>query len=1238
MGDTVGDSSAVATLASTKSANLPRSVGGYELVAPIGRGGMGIVYLARRRTDGETVAVKTVHTEGEVSLGAIRREVHALSRLRHPYVVRILEQGIAEGVPWYAMDYVRGPTLGSRCGFTDETATFDSERGGHARHVAPAPRRPLAFSEVLGIGAALCEAIAYVHGEGVVHRDLKPSNVVLPSDREVVLVDFGLTTATTAEAGREVLEGGTLALGTPAYVAPEQIRGDLVDARADLYSLGCMLYEMATGRTPFVGDVAQLLHAHEHDLPLAPSTRRPVPKAFDDLVMSLLAKNVDRRLGHATDVLNELVRLGAPVVPLSGPRPRPYLYRSPFLGRIQLCETLAATLLHLQRQTPLILVAGESGCGKTRLAHEITRRVRSHGVRVVTAQCIPIDDAGKTAASALHPFRDVLTTVADRCRAGGAAETERLLGARCRLLSPYEPRLAWVPGYASAPEGEPLAPEAERHRLLEAIDSTLEALAAGARLVMVFEDLHWADELTRLYVRGAAQGLYARSGNVRLLGTYRADHADAELRGLAALAGESHVVVHRMGEREIHSLVAGMLALQDCPSELSFIAGDSGGNPFFAGELLRYLLAQRRLDRTADGAWQLVASPEVTELPRAMDAIIRSRAERLSPHARQLANLAAVAGSGCDAALLDQASDLPESERLDAQEELLARQILEVREGYELHFIHDKIRDAIYGTLDPGERRRLHHACATSLERGDRTVPLTQRLLAHHFGEGGDSERALTYLEAVADRALSTGTYEEARAAAGNALAHLPALPSRSESGRLRLAAWERRLAQATLALGQLDACEVHACRGLVAATGAPPRSRFGWAALLGRQAVLQAIHLALPARWIVRREPDPALVDGARVAGLLGRLAFYANDPLRMLACSFLSINLAERAGVDVERPRNYAGLGFTLHLMRFTTLADHYFRKARASGGSHDDLAGTAFALTTEALSRVGAADWSRASETLDRARDICARSGDPQDAEIVGVLTSHTLYYRGSLSEATAVLGQVEASVRRRGNPQIEAWALFLLGRVDLASGRLEQAESRIVAALGRLASQPDAMTEVASWGLLAETRALAGDEAGAATASERVESLLERRGPTVFLIGHGYIGMAAYQLLLARRAGSREIARRAARRARAIGGRLARLAWMFPVLMPDAARIVGEARLLMGDERVGRRTLAEGVERARRLDMRLHRALGTLALARATPASPDRHALVVEARQLLEQLGCERRVALERTSCG
>jgi len=443
--------------------------GPYVVEGMIGSGAMGIVYRARHSATQQVLALKTLRTRAPGVLAAFRREIHILAGLRHPNISRILDQGVTQGTPWFTMELVDGTSMRSRLRarpagsqlagpdhrqalrtIADDSDTFAATAPLPATD--PAAIR-LSASELVRLAIPICQGLAFLHGRGVVHRDLKPENILIRKDGTPVLVDFGLVFP-FGGVGRDTLDLADAGSGTFAYMAPEQRRERFVDARADLFSLGCILYESLTGVLPF-----GLAGVHElASDPEPPSTRAPgTPQALDGLVMRLLARSPHDRMGYADDVVHILQSLGGRDVPPSTETRTTYLYRSQFVGRrktyARLSQALAAAT---DQRGAKVFVTAASGAGKTRLVIEAAALASEKGMTVITGECLHVGTGGDRALSApLHPIRRLLTAVADFCRAAGRDTANRLLAGRARLLAPYERSLADLAEQMGEPE--PLA-------------------------------------------------------------------------------------------------------------------------------------------------------------------------------------------------------------------------------------------------------------------------------------------------------------------------------------------------------------------------------------------------------------------------------------------------------------------------------------------------------------------------------------------------------------------------------------------------------------------------------------------------------------------------------------------------------------------------------------------------------------------------------------------------------------
>ena len=246
------------------------SIGPYEVRRLLGQGGMGAVYLAADRALDRMVAVKLLPlqlSDEPQIVARFRREARAIAKLRHPNLMHIYTVGEHEGRPYFAMEYVKGSTLSSLIA-----------KIGHV----PPPQAARVAGEVLS-------ALDKVHQAGIVHRDIKAGNIMIDEDGRAILMDFGLA---RQEQDARLTADHTI-LGTPNYMSPEQAKGERLDARTDIYSLGVVLYEMLTGAPPFKGKTSfEILRQHiESSVPPPSEIQADVPEALDAVVARAVAKS-----------------------------------------------------------------------------------------------------------------------------------------------------------------------------------------------------------------------------------------------------------------------------------------------------------------------------------------------------------------------------------------------------------------------------------------------------------------------------------------------------------------------------------------------------------------------------------------------------------------------------------------------------------------------------------------------------------------------------------------------------------------------------------------------------------------------------------------------------------------------------------------------------------------------------------------------------------------------------------
>ena len=284
--------------------------GRYQVIERIGVGGMAEVYRARDELLGREVAVKVLSerlSSDRSFVERFRREAQAAANLSHPNIVSLYDYGSEGATNFIVMEYIDGRSLG-------EVITQEA---------------PLLPERAAEIAADVAKALERAHNAGLVHRDIKPNNIMMTSSGQTKVTDFGIVRALGGETDQQMTQTG-MVIGTAAYLSPEQAQGSPVDARSDVYSLGCVLYEMLTGSPPFTGDTPlAVAYKHVREPVEPPSSINPdVPEDLDAITMKALAKNVDNRYASSTEMREDLERF------TSGQR----VHATPVLG-----ETMVAT-------------------------------------------------------------------------------------------------------------------------------------------------------------------------------------------------------------------------------------------------------------------------------------------------------------------------------------------------------------------------------------------------------------------------------------------------------------------------------------------------------------------------------------------------------------------------------------------------------------------------------------------------------------------------------------------------------------------------------------------------------------------------------------------------------------------------------------------------------------------------------------------------------------------------------
>ena len=469
--------------------------GRYQVKEFLGEGGKKLVYLAHDGTLDREVAFALIKTEGldETSRTRITREAQAMARLTHPHIVTVFDLGEHEGQPYIVTENMDG----------GDVEGVIEDAGDHG----------LPLEQAVGFAKATCRGLELAHSKGIVHRDLKPGNVMLTADGTAKIGDFGLAVAT--DRSRLTQEG--MMVGTVSYMPPEQAMGGEVTAQADLYSLGAMLYEMVTGRPPFLGDDSvAIIGQHLNTPPVAPTWHNPdVPPALETLVLRLLEKDPASRPASASQVLEALdaITVGAPREAPSpdatpaGPDPT---YRHIFVGReAEVRQLHTAFDRAMSGEGSLVMVVGEPGIGKTTICEQLGTYAKLRGGMTLVGHCYEEGSLSLPYLAFVEAMRSyVLGRDPDGLRSdlgSGASEV-------ARIVSEVRERLDVEPSAAGDPEQD-------RYRLMQSVTSFLTNASSVQPLVIVLEDLHDADAGTLDMLTHVSLNL--SGARLMIVGTYR---------------------------------------------------------------------------------------------------------------------------------------------------------------------------------------------------------------------------------------------------------------------------------------------------------------------------------------------------------------------------------------------------------------------------------------------------------------------------------------------------------------------------------------------------------------------------------------------------------------------------------------------------------------------------------------------------------------------------------------------
>ena len=770
----------------------------YRLDSELGRGGMGIVYRATDLELHREVAVKVLSASASTSDARQRliREARAAAALNHPHIVAVHDVGEAGGLPFLVMELVAGPRLSQA--------------------------RPTDLSRVVEIATQICAALEHAHANSIVHRDLKPDNVLLSGTSQssnVKLADLGLA---LPGYGARISHAGVI-VGTAAYMAPEQALGLPVDGRADLYALGVLLYELTTGRIPFTGeDALTIVSQHVHAPVVPPRVLRPdLPRALESVILRLLAKDPSQRFSSASETRAALIQSltdkdqvteaesGSTVAILDA------LSRGRLVGRAdELCEARELWQRAREGRGHAVLLSGEPGAGKTRLAREITIQAAVDGALVLSGGCYEYEAA--------TPYLPLVEAVRRWVREEKDDDKLReMLGDTATQIAKLAPDIETRLG--PFPERHQLAPHEERLLFFDAVAQVFSNIARRQSLLVYADDLHWADRGTLWLLGHLLRQL--RDERVLILGAYREtelDRAHPLAKSLVDWNRErliTRIVLRRFNPSETGDQLGALLGENVSGEFANAVHRETEGNPFFIEEVLKALIEKGSVRRES-GRWKRCDMDQLL-IPQSVKEAIGNRLDRVGQECNDVLRVSAVLGKVFSFEELTAAAEQSEDALLDALDEAVCAQLIVSGSGDSFSFTHDKIREVLYEELNPIRRRRLHRHVAEGLEQNRDKLPCAVEKLAHHYIQAGDHERGLEYSKLAAVEAERVFAFDEAIAAYGRARDCAEALGLVEEQLAL-----EEAIGKAYLLHGEMIPAGEHFERALALATEPAVRAR----------------------------------------------------------------------------------------------------------------------------------------------------------------------------------------------------------------------------------------------------------------------------------------------------------------------------------------------------------------------------------------------------------------------------
>jgi len=737
----------------------------YKIIEQIGSGGMGSVYKAYDTILERDVAIKVMHPHllNEKQNGSrLMREARAAAKLVHPNVVTIYEIGEDQCGHYIVMEYINGVPLTD---FIYANKSVDPEYA-------------------VRLTIQMLNALNLAHTEGILHRDIKSDNIFLTSRDQVKILDFGIAKFTNKNS----LTSAGEVLGTIEYMAPEQMLGEEIDHRCDIYAVGMVLYQLLTLRLPFTGESpVQILFNKLNEDPIPPSNfNSKVDNELNLIVLRAIRHDKEERWNSARDFAEALEYYLHKAIDKQNNTKITHLdfdleledekdqdsslFRNVFVGRNKEFKKLVKAFNGIISGTgSTYIIKGEAGVGKSSLARKFSAYAEYQNAWVLYGLCLY-----QEGLDPYLPFIDAVRGFFSRTNTNlndqERTKLKHLIKKNVPVLAEFTDRFTTtlIPPGTLKIDNIP----GERKNLLEDFSKLLSIISEIRPVIIILDDLQWADAASlHLFHYLARQCVNYQT---LLLGITRSDRYDLQENGKPTLWVET---MGRMSREELFELIdLTTLSREYCDQLIEKSLGNTAfseeflhniytitkGNPFFVLETLKNLQASKSI-RLKDDIWIDEKIDFKLEVPNRVEDIFIRRLSAIKEHEREILQVAAVIGQKFDSSVLGAILDLPKLKLLKSLEAITRN--LEILRSDEKHyqFEHPMLGELLYNEIPAVLRKEYHLMIAMHLEKiYDRDFGSHVGDVAQHFRRGGDHVKAIPLLNQAANRSFDLSAYREA--------------------------------------------------------------------------------------------------------------------------------------------------------------------------------------------------------------------------------------------------------------------------------------------------------------------------------------------------------------------------------------------------------------------------------------------------------------------------------------------